>query len=57
MQLDVAVGVFDDCELGRDIVLLVGDTVRVEAFHNVLDAVWKRNRLFLNHFKIFDFDD
>ena len=57
MKFDVAFGVFDDRELGRDVVLFVGDAVRVEAFYYVFDAVRKRNRLFLNHFVIFDLYD
>ena len=57
MKFDVAFGVFNDRELGRDIVLLVGDAVRVEAFHDVLDAVRKRNSLFLDDFKILNLND
>ena len=57
MKFDVAFGVFNDRKFGRDVVLFVGDAVRVEAFHDVLDAFRKRNCLFLNHFVIFDLDD
>ena len=57
VELDVAFGVFDDFELGRDVVLFVGDAVRVEAFYNVLDAFRECNCLFFNNFEVFDFDD
>ena len=57
MQLDVALGVLDDGELGRNIMLLVGDAVGVEAFHNVLDAVRDGHCLLVHDFKVLDFDD
>ena len=56
MQFDIAFGVSDYRELGRDVVFLVGDAVRVEAFHDVLDAVGKRNRLLLDDLKVFNLD-
>ena len=57
MQFDIALGVFDDGELGRDVVLFVGDAVRVEAFHYMFDAVGNCHRLLFDDFKILDFDD
>ena len=57
VQLDVALCVFDDGELGRHIMLLVGDTIGVEAFHDVLDAFWDGHGLFIDNFKVLDFND
>ena len=57
MQLDVALRVLDDGELGWHVMLLIGDTVGVEAFHDVLDAVRDGHGLLVHDFKVLDFDD
>ena len=57
MQLDVAFCVFDDGELGRNIMLLVGDAVWVEALHDVFNAVRDSHRLLVDDLEVLDFDD
>ena len=57
MQLDVALRVLDDGELGRHVVLLVGDAVRVEALHDMLDALRDGHGLLPDDLEVFDFDD
>ena len=57
VQLDVALCVFDDGELGRHIVFLVGDAIRVEALHDVLDALWNGHGLLPDDLEVLDFDD
>ena len=57
VQLDVALRILDDGELGRHVVLLVGDAVWVEALHDVLDALGNGHGLFFDDFKVLDFDD
>ncbi len=57
MQLDVAFRVFDDGELGRNIMLLVGDAVWVEALHDVFNAFRDSHRLFVDDLEVLDFDD
>ena len=57
MQLDVALRVLDDGELGRHVVLLVGDAVGIEALHDVLDALRDGHRLFIDDLEVLDFDD
>ena len=57
VQLDVALCVLDDGELGRHIMLLVGDAVRVEALHDMLDAVGNGYELLVDNLEVLDFDD
>ena len=57
VQLDVALRVLDDGELGRHIVFLVGDAIRVEALHDVLDALWNGHGLLPDDLEVLDFDD
>jgi len=57
VQLDVALCVFDDDELGRHIMLLVGDAVGVEALHDVFNAFGDGHGLFVDDLKVLDFDD
>ena len=57
MQLNVAFCVFDDGELGRNIMLLVGDAVWVEALHDVFNAVRDSHRLLVDDLEVLDFDD
>ena len=57
VQLDVALCVLDDGELGRHVVLLVGDAVGVEALHDVLDAIRDGHGLLPDDLEVLDFDD
>ena len=57
VQLDVALCVLDDGELGRHVMLLVGDAVGVEALHDVLDAVRDGHGQFSDDLEVLDFDD
>ena len=57
VQLDVALRVLDDGELGRHVVLLVGDAVGVEALHDVLDALRDGHGLLPDDLEVFDLDD
>ena len=57
VQLDVALCVLDDGELGWHVMFLVGDAVRVEALHDVLDALGDGHGLLVDDLKILDFDD
>ncbi len=57
VQLDVALRVLDDGELGRHVMLLVGDAVRIEALHDVFDAVRDGHGLLPDDLEILDFDD
>ena len=57
VQLDVALSILDDGELGRHIVLLVGDAIGVEALHNMLDALRDGHRLLVDDLEVLDFDD
>lgn len=56
VQLDVALGVLDDGELGRHVVLLVGDAVGVEALHDVFDALGDGHGLLFDDLKVLDLD-
>ena len=57
VQFDVAFGVFDDGEFGRHVMFLVGDAVRVEALHDMLDAVGNGYELLVDNLEVLDFDD
>ena len=57
MQLDVALSILDDGELGRHIVLLVGDAIGVEALHNMLDALRDGHRLLVDDLEVLDLND
>ena len=57
VQLDVALCVLDDGELGRHVMLFVGDAVRVEALHDVLDALGDGHGLLGDDLEVLDFDD
>ena len=57
VQLDGALRVFDDGEFGRHVVLLVGDAIRVEALHDVLDALRDGHGQFPDDIEVLDFDD
>ena len=56
-RIDVALSVLDDGELGRHIVLLVGDAIGVEALHNMLDALGDGHGLLVDDLEVLDFDD
>ena len=57
VQFDVALGVLDDGELGWHVMLLVGNTVGVEAFHDMFDAFRDGHGLLFNDLEVLDFDD
>ena len=57
VQLNVAQRVLDDGELGRHVVLLVGDAVRVEALHDMLDALGDGHGLLFDDLEVLDLDD
>ena len=57
VQLDVALCVLDDGEFGWHVMLLVGDAVRVEAFHDVLDTLGDGHSLFVDDLEVLDLDD
>ena len=57
VQLDVALCVLDDDELGGHVVLLVGDAVGVEALHNVFDALGNGHGLLPDDLEVLDLDD
>ena len=57
VQFEVALGVLDDLELGRHVVLLVGHAVGVEALHDALDAVGDADCLLADDLKLLDLDD
>lgn len=57
MQFYIAFSVFDDGELGRHIVLFVGDAVGVEALHDVFDSLRDGHRLLVDDLEVLDFDD
>ena len=57
VQLDVALCVLDDGELGRHVMFFVGDAVGVEALHDVLDAIRDGHGLLPDDLEVLDFDD
>ena len=57
VQFDVALGVLDDGELGWHVMLLVGNTVRVEAFHDMFDIFRDGHGLLFDDLEVLDFDD
>ncbi len=57
VQFDVALGVLDDGELGWHVMLLVGNTVGVEAFHDMFDAFRDGHGLLFDDLEVLDFNN